>query len=88
MSSTDEGALGAKGAFDAANKKLLCNVDFGGNDEVLADVKKGTIYSSVALQFAADMMQSFDTLVKMQGTPRPRARCWSPAEDHRRRQLR
>ncbi len=70
MSSTDEGALGAKGAFDAANKKLLCNVDFGGNDEVLADVKKGDIYSSVALQFAADMMQSFDTLAKMQGDPK------------------
>ncbi len=70
MSSTDEGALGAKGAFDAANKKLLCNVDFGGNAEVLADVKKGDIYSSVALQFAADMMQSFDTLAKMQGDPK------------------
>ena len=69
MSSTDEGALGAMGAFDSANKKLLCNADFGGNDEVLADVKKGTIYSSVALQFAADMMQSFDTLVKMQSDP-------------------
>ena len=70
MSSTDEGALGAIGAFGSANKKLTCNVDFGGNDEVLADVKKGTIYSSVALQFAADMMQSFDTLVKMQGDPK------------------
>jgi ABC-type sugar transport system substrate-binding protein len=70
MSSTDEGSLGAIGAFGAANKKLLCNADFGGNDEVLADVKKGTIYSSVALQFAADMMQSFDTLVKMQGDPK------------------
>ena len=71
MSSTDEGALGALGAFSSAPKaKLLCNVDFGGNDEVLADVKKGTIYSSVALQFAADMAQSFDTLVKMQSDPK------------------
>ena len=39
MSSTDEGALGAMGAFDSAGKKLLCNTDFGGNDEVLGDVK-------------------------------------------------
>ena len=70
MSSTDEAALGAIGAFDSANKKLTCNADFGGNDEVLADVKKGTIYSSVALQFGADMMQSFDTLRKMQGDPK------------------
>ena len=45
------GALGTAGAFDSANKKLLCNVDFGGNDEVLKDVSGGTIYASVALQF-------------------------------------
>ena len=70
ISSTDEGSLGAIGAFGSANKKLVCNADFGGNDEVLADVKKGAIYSSVALQFAADMQQSFDTLVKMQGDPK------------------
>ena len=70
MASTDEGSLGAIGAFGAAGKKLVCNVDFGGNDEVLADVKKGTIYSSVALQFGADMAQSFDTLAKMQSDPK------------------
>ena len=70
MSSTDEGALGAIGAFDAAGKKLPCVADFGGNDEVLADVKAGTIYASVALQFEADMTQSFDTLVKMQADPK------------------
>lgn len=70
MSSTDEGALGAAGAFDSANKKLVCNVDFGGNEEVLKDVEAGKIYSSVALQFAADMKQSFDTLAKMQADPK------------------
>ena len=70
MSSTDEGALGALGAFSAAGKSLKCVSDFGGNDEVLKDVKAGTIYDSVALQFAADMAQSFDTLVKMQADPK------------------
>src|ERR1700712_4128633 len=70
MSSTDEGALGAIGAFNNNTKSKLCNVDFGGNDEVLKDVKAGNIYSSVALQFAADMKQSFDTLVKMQSDPK------------------
>lgn len=70
MSSTDEGALGAMGAFGSANKKLLCNADFGGNGEVLKDVKAGTIYSSVALQFGADMAQTFDELAKMQGDPK------------------
>ena len=65
----DEGALGALGAFKAAGKKLPCLVEFGGNDEVLALVKAGTIYASVALQFGADMKQSFDTLVTMQADP-------------------
>lgn len=65
----DEGALGALGAFKAAGKELPCLVEFGGNDEVLALVKAGTIYASVALQFGDDMKQSFDTLVKMQADP-------------------
>jgi ABC-type sugar transport system substrate-binding protein len=69
MSSTDEAALGAIGAFGAAGKTLACNVDFGGNDEVLANVKSGKMYASVALQFQADMTQSFDTLVTMQANP-------------------
>ena len=65
----DEGALGALGAFKAAGKELPCLVEFGGNAEVLALVKKGTIYASVALQFAADMAQSVDTLGTMQADP-------------------
>jgi len=70
MSSTDEGALGALGAFNAAGKTLTCSTDFGGNAEVLQDVAAGKIYASVALQFAADMAQSFDTLVKMAADPK------------------
>ena len=48
----DEGALGALGAFAAAGKELPCLTETGGNDEVLAAVKDGKIYASVALQFA------------------------------------
>jgi ABC-type sugar transport system substrate-binding protein len=70
MSSQDEGTLGGIGAFKAAGKSLPCITEFGGNAEVLALVKKGTIFASVALQFAADMTQSFDTLVKMQADPK------------------
>ncbi len=70
MASNDEGALGATGAFAAAGKTPKCVTDFGGNDEVLKDVKDGTIYASVALQFDADMTQSFDTLVSMQADPK------------------
>jgi ABC-type sugar transport system substrate-binding protein len=70
MVANDEGSLAALGAFAAANKTLPCVTDFGGNDEVLGDVKSGKIYASVALQFQADMTQSFDTLVKMQADPK------------------
>jgi len=70
MASNDEGTLGALGAFAAAGKTLTCVTDFGGNDEVLGLVQSGKIYASVALQFQADMTQSFDTLVKMQADPK------------------
>jgi ABC-type sugar transport system substrate-binding protein len=70
MAANDEGALGGLGAFSAAGKKLPCVSDFGGNDEVLKNVSGGKIYASVALQFDADMTQSFDTLVRMQADPK------------------
>ena len=70
MAANDEGALGALGAAGAAGKTLDCVTDFGGNDEVLKDVQDGKIYASAALQFQADMTQSFDTLVKMQADPK------------------
>ena len=69
MATNDEGLLGGIGAFGAAGKDLPCAVDFGGNDEVLKLVDEGKVYASVALQFEADMKQSFDTLVKMQADP-------------------
>ena len=70
MAMNDEGGLGSLGAFEAAGKPLPCLTDFGGNPEVLADVKTGKIYASVALQFAADMAQSFNTLEAMQSDPK------------------
>ncbi|BCY07827.1 hypothetical protein L3i22_029150 [Actinoplanes sp. L3-i22] len=70
MASNDEGALGALGAFSAAGKTAQCVTDFGGNDEVLKNVTDGKIFASVALQFDADMTQSFDTLVAMQTDPK------------------
>jgi ABC-type sugar transport system substrate-binding protein len=65
MGQNDEGSLGALGAFAAAGKELPCLTETGGNEEVLAAVQDGKIYASVALQFAADMAQSFDALVAM-----------------------
>jgi len=69
LGNNDEGALGALGGFDAAGKELTCVTEAGGNDEVLGLVDSGDIYASVALQFDADMAQSFDTLAKMIDDP-------------------
>jgi len=70
MSSGDEGPLAALGAYSAAGKTLTCDVaGTAGNDETLKQVKAGKIYGVNALQFGADMAQSFDTLVKMQADP-------------------
>jgi ABC-type sugar transport system substrate-binding protein len=70
MASNDEAALGAVGAFAAAGKSLPCLTEAGGNSQVLSDVKAGTIYASVALQFQGDMVQSFNTLASMQSNPK------------------
>jgi ABC-type sugar transport system substrate-binding protein len=69
LGNNDEGALGAIGAYAAAGKDLPCVTEAGGNDEVLGAVKSGKIYSSVVLQFDADMAQSFDALTKMIADP-------------------
>ncbi|WP_167880530.1 sugar ABC transporter substrate-binding protein [Nocardioides guangzhouensis] len=65
----DEGALGAVGAFKAAGKDTPCITEAGGNEETLAAVKSGDIYAVVALQFEADMAQSFDALTTMIDDP-------------------
>jgi ABC-type sugar transport system substrate-binding protein len=69
MGQNDEGALGALGAFAAAGKELPCLTETGGNEEVLALVDQGKIYASIALQFGADMAQSFDALINMIDDP-------------------
>jgi len=69
MGLNDEGALGAIGAFKSAGKELACVTEGGGNDESLAAAKAGEIYAVVALQFGADMAQSFDALVNMIDDP-------------------
>jgi len=71
MATNDEGTLGAQGAFAAAGKTLPCLTGFGGgNPQVLSGVKSGSIYAVVQLQFAADMVQSFNTLAAMQADPK------------------
>ena len=65
----DEGALGTIGAFKAAGKDIPCITEAGGNEEALAAAESGDIYAVVALQFAADMAQSFDALTAMIDDP-------------------
>jgi ABC-type sugar transport system substrate-binding protein len=65
----DEGALGTVGAFKVAGKDIPCITEAGGNEETLAAVESGDIYAVVALQFAADMAQSFDALTAMIDDP-------------------
>ncbi|WP_374455376.1 sugar ABC transporter substrate-binding protein [Nocardioides sp.] len=65
----DEGALGTIGAFKAAGKDIPCITEAGGNEETLAAVESGDIYAVVALQFEADMAQSFDALTAMIDDP-------------------
>ncbi|MDR7255121.1 ABC-type sugar transport system substrate-binding protein [Nocardioides sp. BE266] len=65
----DEGALGTIGAYKAAGKDIPCITEGGGNEETLAAVKSGDIYAVVALQFQADMAQSFDALTAMIDDP-------------------
>jgi ribose transport system substrate-binding protein len=69
LANNDEGALGAVGGFAAAGKELTCITEAGGNDEVLAAVKAGTIYASVALQFQDAMVQDVDHITTMLGDP-------------------
>jgi ABC-type sugar transport system substrate-binding protein len=69
LGNNDEGALGALGAFAAAGKDLACVTEAGGNDEVLAAVKAGKIYASVALQFQDAMVQDVDHITTMLKDP-------------------
>ncbi|MCW1966773.1 MAG: substrate-binding domain-containing protein [Anaerolineae bacterium] len=69
MTTTDEGGLGALGAFKAAGKPIPCIANAGGNDEVLAAVKSGEMYGAAVLQFQKDLMQTFDAIETMLKDP-------------------
>lgn len=69
VSVNDEGGLGAMGAFEAAGIEIPCLIDLGGNDEVLAAVDAGSMYGAVALNFKADLMQTFDAIKTMLADP-------------------
>ena len=68
----DEGTDGAIVAFQQAGKNPAkeCLVNAGGSDQNLADVASGSLYAVVALQFAADMTQTANLLIKMAADPK------------------
>lgn len=68
----DEGTDGAIVAFQQAGKNPAkeCLVNAGGSSQNLADVTNGSLYAVVALQFASDMTQTADLLIKMAADPK------------------
>jgi ABC-type sugar transport system substrate-binding protein len=67
---SDEATLGGLNAFKAAGKtKNLCIVGGGGNDEVLAAQKAGTVYAVAKLDFEGDLVQTVLTLKAMIANP-------------------
>jgi ABC-type sugar transport system substrate-binding protein len=69
---SDEATLGAINAFKSAGKlkpKTTCLVGGGGNDEVLAQQKAGTVYTVAKLDFEGDLVQSVLTLKSMVANP-------------------
>lgn len=68
----DEGVEGAIVAFQQAGKNPAqeCLVNAGGATQNLNDVKSGKLYAVVALQFAADMAQTANLLIKMAAHPK------------------
>lgn len=69
LATSDEGALGALGGFDAAGKELACVVSSGGNDEVVSLIDEGRIYAAGKIAFDEDAAQSFENLVEMIDDP-------------------
>ena len=67
----DEATLGALGALNQAGKdpSQLCVGGTGGNDEVLASVESGDLYTVVALQFDQDLQQKVAHLKEMAADP-------------------
>lgn len=67
---SDEATLGGLNAFKAAGKtKNLCIVGGGGNDEVLAAQKAGTVWAVAKLDFEGDLVQTVLTLKAMIANP-------------------
>lgn len=69
LATSDEGALGALGAFDVAAKSLVCAVSSGGNDEVVSLIDEGRIFAAGKISFDQDTTQNFENLVEMMDDP-------------------
>jgi ribose transport system substrate-binding protein len=67
--SSDENAMGALFAFEAAGLPTPCIVSGGGSDEVLDAVAAGKIYASAGFDFQGDAYQNFHTLLAMMDKP-------------------
>lgn len=66
---SDENAMGALLAFDAAGLPNPCIVSGGGSDEVLEQIKAKRIYAAAGFDFQGDAFQNFHTLLAMMDKP-------------------
>jgi ABC-type sugar transport system substrate-binding protein len=68
----DESTLGALDAFKQKGKTpaKVCIVGAGGNDEAKAAVKSNSVYSDLAFNFQADLMQNIKELHSLAANPK------------------
>lgn len=67
--SSDENAMGAVFAFEAAGLPTPCIVSGGGSDEVLGAIEAGKIYAAAGFDFQGDARQNFEALLAMMDNP-------------------
>lgn len=69
IAASDETALGAVGAFQAAGKTPKCIVAGGGGPDVIAAQEAGSITAVVSIDYASSAQTAADDLVRLIGDP-------------------
>lgn len=69
IATSDEGSLGALGAYTASGKQLPCLISGGGGEEARSAQQAGSIYALVAFDYAADAQNVFSQLQELVKNP-------------------
>lgn len=72
IATDDESTLGGLAAFQQAGKdpSKICVIGAGGNEEAVAAVKSGKVYSELSFDFQADLMQNLKELHTLGANPK------------------